>query len=383
MILVTGAAVCVPALQPILLSPLLADGRIGPAAMGYAATAEGLGMALSSAIAGALLRPRRLHALGAMAILTVLVANLMTVSLPQAGIVAARGLSGVGNGVLVWILVGMLARSTNPTRLFAIFVTSNATMVFFLSLAFTKVAIPHFGPLAGYIILVVIYCVLLPCVRFLPNEYTDGKSEGTGAVIPPTWGIVALAAVVLQMAGIMACWVYAVPMGEQAGLSVDSMQAIINMATGIQILAGPAAIIMAARLSGIQTVMMTASVALLATLGVTFSSGFSVWSTALVVIAFCWLFGNPFHISFLIAADPSRRAAIFVSSAQLTGVAAGPLLASIAISSTDYRPVHWVSISCFVVVLAIAVAIKVRLRATAPGDESLPAPKVPLVNRDS
>lgn len=365
MVLVTGAAVCVPALQPILLSPLLAAGKISPAAMGYAATAEGLGMALASAIAGAWFRPSRLRAIGVAAIMTVLFASVMTIFLSHGGVVAARGLSGLGNGVLVWILVGMLARSADPTRLFATFVTSNATMVFLLSMAFTKIAIPYFGPLASYNILMAIYAILLLFVRFLPDEYTDADKGERGVVIPPPWGFLALGAVVLQMAGVMSFWVYAVLLGKQAGLSVHMMQSILNIAIGIQILAGPSAIFMASRLSGMQAIAISAVVALLACAGSAFSGDSVVWAMALVALAFCWLFGNPFHISFLIGADPSRRSALFVSAAQLGGVAAGPLLASTVISATDYRPVHIVSVVCFILVLAITAVIAVRNRMLA------------------
>ena len=124
----------VPALQPILLGGLMSEGRIDAAAIGYAATAEGAGMALASAICSAALRPARLRAITGAAIFAVLVANLTTILLPAPGIIAARAISGVGNGILLWVLVGMMTRAAVPTRLFAIFVTAQTSLGFLLSL---------------------------------------------------------------------------------------------------------------------------------------------------------------------------------------------------------------------------------------------------------
>ncbi len=146
-------------------------------------------------------------------------------------------------------------------------------------------------------------------------------------------GLFALGGIAFQLAGVMAVWVYLVPLGNQSGISTDSMRLTISGATGIQILAGPLAIVLAGRLTAWQVVVATAAIELAALLATVVSGAVLVWVPALIVFAFCWLFVTPFYISFLISADPTRRSALFVSTAQLIGVSVGPLLASVMISS--------------------------------------------------
>lgn len=71
----------VPALQPLLLGSLLSAHRIDPASLGYAATAEAAGVVLATVAASAWLPPRRLQMITVLAILTVLLANMLTITM--------------------------------------------------------------------------------------------------------------------------------------------------------------------------------------------------------------------------------------------------------------------------------------------------------------
>lgn len=358
-VLIAIVAGCVPALQPLLLGALLGEGRIGADSMGHAATAEAFGMAMATAIAGACLRPRRLHLVCLSSLLAVLAANLLTILLPSPGIIAVRGVSGVGNGLLLWVLVGMLARSAVPARLYAIYVTANAALVFLLSAILGGFAIRQYGALAGYVILIAIYGVLLLAVRRVPARYAN-LGERQMATLPPPAGFLALAGVVLFLAGIMAFWIYAVPLGIQTGIAADTMQLMISAATGVQIVAGLTAVALAGRVTGMQAMLTTAFLALLAVGATLVSDRGSVWLSAMMLFSFCWMFAPAFHIPFLNLADPSRRAAIFVGTAQLGGYAVGPLLGAAAVSASDFGPARLVAMACFATVLAIAGIVRKR-----------------------
>ncbi len=361
-ITIAVVAGCVPVLQPMLLGALLAEGRIGVAAMGYAATAEGLGMALGTAVAGAWLPPRRLREIGVIALLAVVAANIMTITLPPPGIVAARGLGGFGNGLLLWIFVGMLARSALPARLYGIFNTGNATLVFVLSMILASFATDRLRLLLGYGFLITVCALLLLVIRFVPRSYSN--LDDNKVAIPPPLGFLALLACVLFISGVMAFWVFSVPLGTQVEIPTRSMRMIIGAATGVQIAAGLAAISLAARLTGMQVITITSAVALATLAATMMSNTVLVWAPAILVLAFCWLFSTPFHIAFLNVADPSRRAAMFVGTAQLLGLAIGPLLASTAITAKDFNPARTVSVGCLVIVLAIVAIVyrQARLR---------------------
>ncbi len=344
----------------MLLGALLAEGRIDAAAMGYAATAEGMGMALGTAVAGAWFPPTRLRLIGVIALLAVVVANIMTITLPPLGIVAARGLGGFGNGLLLWIFVGMLARSARPTPLFGLFNTANATLVFLISMILATFASSQTRLLLGYGFLITVCALLLLTIRFVPSSYAN--LDDNEAAIPPPSGFLALVAVVLFVSGVIAFWIYAVPLGNQAGITTGSMRIIIGAATGAQIAAGLAAISLAARWTGMQAIIVTAAVGLATVVATITTNSVLVWAPAIFLLAFCWLFSTPFHMAFLNIADPSRRASMFVGTAQLLGLAVGPLLASTVITETNFNPARAVSIVCFLTVLLIAAAVRHQAR---------------------
>lgn len=363
---VTIAAIAgtIPALQPMLLGALLNEGKITAGTMGHAATVEGLGTLIATAVAGAWLPPRRLTLIATFALLAVIAANILTVMLPAAGVTALRGLAGLGNGVLLWLFLCMIPRSEVPARYYGIFITVTASLVFLLSIALGTFAIDRFGAAAGYVIFMAIYVLLLIAARFVPNNYVEIDSGGTA--MPPPWGFMGILGVALYMTGVMAFWVYSVPLGAEAGLSTKSMQMIIAAATGVQIVAGLASIVLAPRLTGLQVLVATTAASLVAMFVTMTSGSILVWSSAVLIFAFCWIFGAPFHVAFLMLADPSRRAAVFVGTAQLLGYAIGPLLASAVVSTSDYRPAQLVTMVCYAAVLVIAAAIHLKARRTKP-----------------
>ncbi len=244
-----------------------------------------------------------------LAILTVLLANMLTITMAPHGIVAIRAASGLGNGMLIWLLVNLLARSQAPTRLLAIFVTANTSLVFILSMALTTYAIPQFGAMAGYGLLMVLDVLLLLIVPFLPREFAALQVGEAGRRVPPT-GVLALGAVMLHLTGAMAFWVYSIQIGIQSGIPAATMQIIVGAATGVQIVAGLLAIALASKLTGVQAVLGTVAIALISLGATAAGGGVALWSLSLFVFAFSWTFGPAFHIALLIQADPSRRAAV-------------------------------------------------------------------------
>lgn len=355
-VVIAAISVTAPGLQPMLLGALLAAGKIGAHTLGLAATFEALGVVFSTAVVGAIVRPQRLRLVTALALLAVMSANVLTIALPASAIIPLRGLAGLGNGLLVGAFLSLAARSSNPTPLYATLFMLNASAVFLLSMTLGTFAIDHLGPMSGYMILTGIYAVLLLAVRLVPDEHAALPGGGQTA-LPPCRGVLGLCAVILFFAGVMAFWVYAVPLGTQIGISAHSMQRVVAISTGVQIVGGMAAIALATKLTGFQVVVLTSVAGAAALLMTMVSSSLFVWIPALLVLAFCWTFGGPFHAAFLIAADASRRGAVFVGTAQLFGTAIGPLLGSILVSDADYRPVWMVSMACYVVVIAAAIAI--------------------------
>jgi hypothetical protein len=75
------------------------------------------------------------------------------------------------------------------------------------------------------------------------------------------------------------------------------------------------------------------------------------------VFGFLWMFSLPFFVPMVIAADPTRRAAVLIGGAELAGGSLGPLFASFIVSDADVRG----SLAFGAVGLAATVAIALVL----------------------
>lgn len=345
-ILAAIVAGCVPALQPILLGGLLDAHRITADQIGQAATIEALGMVLATALAGALLQPKRLRAIATIAALTMIVANGVTPYIDASGIFVARFCNGAASGMILWILVGLLSRAARPGQLFAVYVTAQSVLAFALSSLMTAVLVPHWGVSGGYLSLLVLGGATLLLAGFVPAHY-DTHAGAAVTKRPTISGGAGLIAVMLFMAGIFSIWIYVAPLAKQLGHATTSIGTAISMAIGIQIVGGLAATRLADKWNGATTTAIAAAIAGISVLSLLYIPQPWVLYAATSAISFVWMFTPSFHMPMILKLDPSGNSAIFISTAQLGGVALGPLAASMAITGDNFTGAAFMSMGLF------------------------------------
>jgi MFS transporter, DHA1 family, inner membrane transport protein len=342
----------IPALQPILLGGLNAAGQLTPEQIGRAGMVEGLGMLLGSFLATLLLPPRALRPLSIVALVLMVAANGLTASASGNAVLMLRALNGVASGVILWVLVGVLTRASDGARMFAIYVTAQAILATALSWAMSLFILPTFGISGGYWLIATLALVLLvPAAMFLPRSYVPLV---VGRIMLPTaLGLAGLFAILCFLAGILALWVYFVPLA--AGLGHDSNTAglIVSSAIAVQIAGGLCAIWAAGRWSGASiTIGSALGGALAISALIFFGTHVALLVLAAGLISFFWMFAPPSHLPFLLRLDPGGRSAAFISVAQIGGLSVGPLIASFAVTSGDPWGAAWVAL---VLVLAGAL----------------------------
>ena len=132
----------------------------------------------------------------------------------------------------------------------------------------------------------------------------------------------------------------------------------------MQILAGSAAWVRATRIKPLRACLAGAVIASGA-IGLFLAGwdGIALFG-ALAIFPFVWMFTPPFQTPLLIDVDPSLRSAMLIGSAQLFGVAVGPMLASQAVTDADPLPAAMVALACagFSIVLTLAASITYRRR---------------------
>ena len=117
-------ALLIAGLAPALLGALVEEHRITDAQLGLTAMLELLFMGISTGLAGAFLKPVAFGPSARAPALLFAAANVATIHASGVGVLVVRALAGIPEGLLLWITVGMIARSRTPERWAGVFFTA-------------------------------------------------------------------------------------------------------------------------------------------------------------------------------------------------------------------------------------------------------------------
>jgi hypothetical protein len=362
-LLVGVCGVMIAGLQPLLLGTLAQEGRITAAQLGHAATAELLLMGAASAYAGARWRAEQLRAIGAISAMVLAALNVATLWASGETITLIRAFAGVPSGVLIWITIAMIARSPTPERWSGIYLTIQTLAQFLLAAAITAWVVSRSGANGGFVALAALCVISAVAALALPNRLAPLVADSTSSNMPDARGFVALAATFLWMAFIVGVWVYAEPLSRQAGHAPTVAGVAVSLSLACQVLGGATATALAGRLRWFPVLMFCAVVYIACLLAFAALPSAALYLLASSVFGFLWMFSLPFFVPMVIAADPTRRAALLVGGAELTGGSLGPLFASILVTDSDARGSLAFGALGLAVTVAIAYALRRRERA--------------------
>jgi hypothetical protein len=300
-------------LMPLFLGALAGEHRLSTAGIGQIATVELLSSAIFTGLAGGVLKPRRLRLIGVLASLVLAAANLATLRTAGGGLMAARALAGAPEGVLLWLVVGLIARSPTPERRAAFLFTAMAASQLAAAVVLAVGVLPRFGADGGYVLMAAL---------------------GAG--------------------------MYIVPLALQAGLSSVVAQTAISVALAFEVVGGAFATALSGRVNFLD-VLLGSAVAMLASF-VVYLLKAPVWLfvVASASVGFCALLIMPFIVPMTIRADPSRRTAVQIGGAQLLGGAVGPVLASLAVDARDAHGAVYLSAALLVASLGAIYGLNRR-----------------------
>lgn len=362
-ILIIGmVGVLIPGVQPQLLGALAMEGRLSVAALGGLASVELFAMGIAAAAAGFVLPADRLRTIALVALLATGAIDLATPHLQAGGIFAARIAAGLGEGVLIWIVIGFIVRTSRPERWSGIYLALQTLAQFAVASVigfYAAGSIGSFSALGGVTLAAIV------AVRWLPAGYASLAPDAHGGARPALRGLFALGGVILYLAFIVAVWVYVEPLALQRGLPASTVHLIAPLSLAMQVLGAGAATLLAGRLPAVPTIVAVGvlNLLLLVVMAAPPSPGYFVAATA--AFGFLWLFAMPFQVPAVIAADPTRRAALLIGGAQLVGSSLGPLLASMLVGETDIAPVLWFGAVCLLsAVLTLVVTGSLRHSAS-------------------
>lgn len=339
------------AIQPILLGALAREGQITPLLLARLATTEFIAMGIMAAIAGAWLRPTRLRLVAASAACGAILANLMTPHLPLPLMFVARAICGLSGGTMLWLLVGLVARSPAPSRLAAIYILFQTSACFSIAFLLGHLVLPRGGVAGGYGFLATVGGVILIASCLIPRAYPALASGGPEAPWSKA-GYVGLLAVMSLFAANMSAWVFSGPLAGFRGFDRSQTEAAQTIAIGAQIFGGAAALLLAERLTARAVLMIAGCCGLVITGGLFVSTSLAAFTIFYSAMGFCWMAAVPFAVSYLLGLDQSGRAVALVAPAQIVGNAGGPFLASLMLMGSDVRPALLTSMALYGTTLA-------------------------------
>jgi hypothetical protein len=322
-------------LLPLLLGALAEEHRLSVSGIGIAAMLEALVTGLVTGLAGIVLKPRNLRLVGATASVLVMAADLATLRASGGSVFLVRALAGVPEGLMLWIAIGLIARTQTPERWAGLLFAGMGVTQLAVAAGLSAFILPRFGANGGYATLAAASLLGVPLAAVLPRALgAVPGSEGTSGA-PPLRGWVALAATLSYAASLTAVSVYLLPLARQAGLSVAAGRTAVSISLGCQIGGGVLATILAGRVRYI-TIFGLVSAAFLVTWAT-----YALHAPAALFVAVSGLSGlcsglaGPFLVPMTIEADPTRRAAMQSGAVQLLAGALGPLLAALVVGERE------------------------------------------------
>jgi hypothetical protein len=354
--------VLIAGLQPQLLGALAREGKLDDTQLGLTATFELLAMGLAAGGTGLLVKPDRLRLITVLATVIVVGADCLTPSLSGTGIMLTRIVAGLASGVLVWITIGLIARTAMPERWAGIYLMTQTLAQFAVATALAGI-IPAHGAGGGFLALGAISLIALACLPFLPRAYPPLERGEETTPLPPPAGLAALVSVLIYLAFVVGIWVYLEPLAARDGIDAGAVALAVPIGLAAQVAGALLATLIVGRVNALLVALVVAAInlALLAVFGDGPTACLFLAATGL--FGFLWMFIMPFQLELVIAADPTRRAATLIGGAQLIGSSLGPLCASLLVGDRQVGNVLWLGAACVVTSTVIIVFLQFRRRA--------------------
>lgn len=363
--LFTCAAFMANGVFPVLVDPLIAEGRASLAQVGRIATADYLVTGIVSLAAPRLFRVDRFRQISVIAAVLLVLGNLLSIQLRGDALLIGRVIAGLGGGVLIWLQYAYVARSRHAELLTGCFLASFvvlSTLVVYLA----PIAIlPHFGAGGIYLVIALTACAAGLSALMVPRDIlangvgpsTAGSSRGP----IPIAALCILGSVFFFTAYLASVWVYLGPIATANALSPSVLEratigSLIMQAVGA---AGAGVIYrwVASRWA-LALLLVTAVVeSFFLTVGHVGPAAFLIVALTLGAI------GNavmPFAIGLLGEFDRGRRSIEFISAPLILGGGFGPMMASLAVGASDIDRGNllsfiWSAIALLLFVVALAI----------------------------
>ncbi len=280
------------------------------------------------------------------------------------GILLARGMSAVGDAMLLSSANAVLARSSKNTRNWAIcsVATGLSTSIGTFALGQT---LDEFGPDIFFGAMIVLGLLILPTLWFLPThtlpEAERGKRKGgfvanLRAAMGSAKGLAILIGIMLLGLANNSIFGFSTIIGSQIGLSTAQFGTVQSMAYIGGTTANLIIIFVAARFGQARPLMLLGAILALSALLLGTASSYLLYAIAVVGMATAYRGTNPYVYGTAARHDPSGGVAASLVVFIGIGGTIGPMLTGFILgNSQDYTPIGFLAAALFACGAALLV----------------------------
>ena len=358
-------------LLPLWVGALTDQGNFTGQQIGWLASADVIGIFLSSASAIFWVRKIPWKPVVLLGLAVFALANLASLGTEQfATLMAIRIIAGLGCGSAYAIALAGLGDRRNPQLAFGLMVTAQVafgTIGFFVVPRIMGEAdiSGFFHYLNGWLAITIGLCVF----AFPHSQKSSAAEESIFATLLSGRALLVFGTTVVYYCGVSAVWAYLERIGINLGLESADVGDLLGIGFAVSGLGSLATPWLSRHIGRVATlaIAMAAQVMTMAVLiGGSSLDAYLLYATTSIVFQFFWSFSLPLLMDQFNRVDDTGRFIVLCASAFKVGEIAGPPLAAALITESDYSAVIWLGIGCMIITLLMALTTERRQAATPP-----------------
>ncbi|MGF6395951.1 MFS transporter [Pseudomonas plecoglossicida] len=351
---VIGPAVFI--VQPGFVQGLVGSYHFDEQQVGYIASAEMWGIALTTLFITFISRRFSWRLLLVLGILLSSAGNLLsTITGDATSFAILRCLTGVGSGVLISLSFTVIGLTAKPDRNFGWLIM---WVLIYGALGF--LAMPSAYELVGMKGVLVFFALFnllaLPFVRFFPVSGENHVMTDERAVtLPPLYRSLAVVAMLFYFVAQGAVWAYLFLIGTSNGVTEDNVSYGLTLSQFFGIVGALAAAAITCRFGRLTPLALGLLASILSLMALMGDIGPFTYMIAVCLFNLAWNNTHPYLLAALASFDRSGRTVERGVAAQMIGLAIGPAIAANVIADDNYSNVIWLGIALFAAALVAIV----------------------------
>jgi MFS family permease len=340
--------------QPGFVQGMVEYLRFSGADAGYVASAEMLGLAITTILMTFVARRVNWRQVIFVSLLIMFVANALSTMFTDLQTFAAlRFVAGLGAGSLVSLSFAAVGLTSNPDRNFGLLI-----MCVLIYGAIGLMLMPSayaFAGMDGVLWFFAVFpLIAIPFLRHLPTTGENLAQVEEGAVnLPVTMKTMALFAMLAYFAGQGVVWAYLFLIGLSGGLGEQQVANALMISQFAGIGGAMLAATLGSRFGRARPLMLGIIGGAACLYFLVGEFAFAVFAITIAVYNFAWNMVHPFLLASMASFDRRGHVVVYAVAMQMVGLAIGPALAAAVISEDSFINVNRLGAALFILSLAL------------------------------